>query len=274
MKSLMKYFRLLISYISLIFKSYGLNFKLLYRGLKCTPRFVSDYRSYSKKISSNEGEEANDVSSFELRKRHLVPCLFDYEENAGGFGSYFFQDLWAARKIYQFEPTAHLDVGSRIDGFIGHLLVFRNVSVVDVRPLDSNLEGLDFVQSDATKMELFDDESVQSISSLHAAEHFGLGRYGDPIDPNACFSFMKSLQRVLAKDGKLLFSVPIGMEKLYFNANRIFSPSTFIKSFDQLSLTSFSVVSSKQGIIENISIDDFDLNDHKVGLFEFTRSSS
>ncbi len=96
----------------------------------------------------------------------------------------------------------HLDVGSRLDGFIAHLLAFMEVEVIDIRPLNINVPGLRFTLGDATVLERKSD-SVESLSSLHAVEHFGLGRYGDSIDPEACFKAMRSFARVLKPGGVL-----------------------------------------------------------------------
>ena len=111
------------------------------------------------------------------------------------------------------------------------------------------------------------------MSSLHAAEHFGLGRYGDPVDPDACFDFMRSLQRVLAVDGRLLFSVPIGQERVFFNAHRIFSPTTVLAVFDKLSLVSFSAVTREDKLIEDATPGAWIEARYKVGLFEFTKQA-
>ena len=81
------------------------------------------------------------------------------------------------------------------------------------------------------------------MSSLHAVEHFGLGRYGDPIDPNACFQAMKSLQRVIRKNGILYFSVPVGRENaVYFNAHRMFTPQKVLEVFGDMELLEFSYI--------------------------------
>ncbi len=56
-------------------------------------------------------------------------------------GHYFHQDLWAAKKIFKRRPMTHVDIGSRVDGFVAHLLVFMPVTAVDIRYLDSNIEG-------------------------------------------------------------------------------------------------------------------------------------
>jgi hypothetical protein len=187
-------------------------------------------------------------------------------------GHYFHQDLWAARKIFEQHPTTHLDIGSRIDGFVAHLLSFMSVTVVDIRKLDSTVKGLTFLQDDATELRRIADNSISSISSLHAAEHFGLGRYSDPVDPNACFTFMRSLQRVLSSGGKLYFSVPVGRERVEFNANRVFAPKTILDSFPLLHLVSFSLVADDGQLYENVDPLDIPPSDLACGLFEFTKT--
>jgi len=248
---------------------YGFNSKIFWVSLKNTPRFVRDLRTYRK---MHENSAFSSAARFPMQARNVTPFLMDYEDAAGsGKGSYFHQDIWAARKIYQRNPQTHIDVGSRIDGFIGHLLVFRDVSVIDVRDLDSAVDGLTFIKSDATDMAVFADNSIDSLSSLHAAEHFGLGRYGDPINPDACFQFMKSLQRVLQPSGRLYFSVPIGNERLLFNAQRIFDPATIVETFDQLELLSFSTVDKSGDFIADASLQNHLENRYVCGLFEFTK---
>jgi len=57
------------------------------------------------------------------------------------------------------------------------------VEVVDIRPLNDIVDGLSFIRENATLLPRFENDSIESLSCLHAAEHFGLGRYGDSIDP-------------------------------------------------------------------------------------------
>lgn len=210
-----------------------------------------------------------------LRIANLFPALGDKSSAAGvANGHYFHQDLWAARKIYQKNPDLHVDVGSSIEGFISHLLVFmKKVHVIDIRSLESDIENLTFIQSDATTLKELADNSVTSISSLHAAEHFGLGRYGDPIDPLAHISFMKSLARVLSINGTLYFSVPIGIERLEFNAQRVLSPYTVLQVFNasNLRLVSFSLVKDDHNLYLNADMDEASMQNYGCGLFEFTK---
>jgi hypothetical protein len=212
---------------------------------------------------------------FELRIQNLYPITADRYLRAGNAsGHYFHQDLWAARKIFARRPSRHLDVGSRIDGFVAHLLVFMDVEVVDVRPLGSDVKGLRFVRDNGEDLTAYESESLESISSLHALEHFGLGRYGDPIDPRACFRAMASLARLLRPGGRLYVGVPIGQERVEFNAHRVFAPDTVIAGFGGLQLVSFSAVDDEGNLRENARPEDFSRARFACGLFELTKAPS
>jgi hypothetical protein len=173
--------------------------------------------------------------------------------------------------IFQRRPEQHIDIGSRVDGFVAHLLTFMPATVIDIRPLVSNIEGLTVLQDDATTLSRLESNSIHSLSSLHVAEHFGLGRYSDPIDPEACFKFMKSLQRVLAPGGRLYFSVPIGRERVEFNAHRVFDPTTVVREFSDLQLLSFSYVGDDGELYKDTTPLLMPKGHFACGLFEFTK---
>ncbi len=243
--------------------TFGLDSLKLLRALRGVPAFLRDWRRY--RASPGADRLPAPLSS-------LRPALTDRFETAGvASGHYFHQDLWAARKIYQARPSRHIDVGSRVDGFVAHLLTFMPVEVVDVRALESTVDGLRFVQEDATDLSRFADGSLESISSLHAVEHFGLGRYGDLVDPDACFRAMRSLSRVLAPGGRLYFSVPVGAERVEFNSHRIFAPSTILQEFRALRLAGFSAVDDAGKMHHDADPQRFDAAWYACGLFEFTR---
>jgi SAM-dependent methyltransferase len=209
---------------------------------------------------------------FAISAPDIFPVLTDFVANAGqASGHYFFQDLWAARKIFERRSTQHVDIGSRIDGFVAHLLTFMPVTVLDIRPLNSNVSGLTFVQTDAMSLSALQDDSVDSLSSLHAIEHFGLGRYGDPIDPTSWQKALFSLQRVLKCGGRLYLSVPVGRERLCFNAHRIFSPRRIVDTLAALKLVSLSGINDKGEFLEHPTLDDFEACACGCALFEFTK---
>lgn len=233
------------------------------RSLQGLPLFLKNVQRY---------RQLNPGAPFQFTFRDLFPILTDMRASAGiAGGHYFHQDLWAARRIFQKRPKAHIDIGSRIDGFIAHVLTFMPVTVVDIRALESDIAGLTFFQDDATELARMASDSAESVSSLHVAEHFGLGRYSDPIDPTACFRFMASLERVLRPGGVLYFSVPVGRERVEFNAHRVFAPKTILDSFPQLQLASFSFVGDDGKLYENRSLGELPPSEMACGLFEFTK---
>jgi SAM-dependent methyltransferase len=234
------------------------------RALSYAHKYVTDARAYARQVEPQ--------STFRLSMAEAFPILDEHIASAGvARGHYFHQDLWAARKICRRRPARHFDVGSRIDGFVAHLLVFMPVTVIDVRALQDDVEGLTFIQADAGTLECLPANTVESLSSLHAVEHFGLGRYGDPIDPAAPWQAMGSLARVLRPGGALYLGVPIGRERLMFNAHRVFSPQTILAALPSLDLVSFSAVDDDGALVRECSPSDFERAEYACGLFEFTK---
>jgi hypothetical protein len=232
------------------------------RALRGVPAFVRDAAAYRR---------SQDGGAFALSLGALLPVLGERYEGTGADGHYFHQDLWAARKIYAARPARHLDIGSRVDGFVAHLLVFMPVTVVDVRPMRSTVEGLSFVQEDATSLRTLADDSVESVSTLHAVEHFGLGRYGDPVDPEGPFKMMRALVRVLKPGGRLYFAVPVGRERLEFNAHRVFAPRTIVDALAPLRLASFAAVDDRGTLRDPCSLEEIEGSHYACGLFELTK---
>jgi len=163
-----------------------------------------------------------------------LPILGEWREASGNPGAYFFQDRLVARWILDAAPLRHIDIGSRIDGFIGHLSVFRQVEVLDIRPQPIEIPGVRFHQLDLTKP-LNDSwvESAESLSCLHTIEHFGLGRYGDELDPLAHLKGLAQITGILKPGGRLYLSTPVGRERVEFNAHRIFSAATVLAWFSE-----------------------------------------
>lgn len=163
--------------------------------------------------------------------KNLYPCLTDKTEETPLDPVYFFQDTWAARKIFEIKPKKHVDVGSNAKT-IGIISQFVPTTMVDIRPLPLKLIGLDFVKGSILELP-FKDGSLESISSLCVIEHIGLGRYGDELDPFGSEESVEELKRVTRKDGYILFSVPVYKEnRVFFNANRSFTREYVLKLFN------------------------------------------
>ena len=161
------------------------------------------------------------------------PILNEKTASAGTMsGHYFHQDLHVAQRIYAARPDRHVDIGSRVDGFVAHVATFRPIEILDVRNLVSSKVNITFRQADL--MELPQDmiAFTDSISSLHAIEHFGLGRYGDPIDYYGHEKAIHNVADIVRPSGTFYFSVPIGPSRIEFNAHRVFALDYLIELLD------------------------------------------
>jgi hypothetical protein len=202
----------------------------------------------------------------------LYPCFFDSSSaSQSGAGHYFYQDTWALARIAETRITHHVDVGSRIDGFVGQLSAFVNVEYVDIRPVDLKMPNLTMRPGSVLSLPYL-DMSLASLSSLHVIEHVGLGRYGDPVDPECSYKAAKELQRVPAPGGKLFVGTPVGRERVAFNAHRIHFPQTVIDWFSDLTLVEFSIVDDKGVFTRFVDPTLYGEADYACGLFIFRRS--
>jgi len=220
--------------------------------------FFSDWVKYSKLKDSEK-----------IRILNVYPCIHDKTETTKFPSHYFYQDIWAFKKIYESKTDYHVDVGSRID-FIGFLTAITKVTFIDIRPLVITLENLNSKEGNIHAMP-FEDNSVPSLSCLHVAEHIGLGRYGEPLDVFGTKNACKELSRILAPNGKLYFSLPVGKPILCFNAHRVHSPQQIINYFSELELIELSGIDDKENFIRNIDISILEASDYACGLFVFTK---
>lgn len=211
-------------------------------------------------------------SGFPLKFRNTYPCLLDRYENAGTLPRhYFWQDLWGARKVFRSGVKRHYDIGSRLDGFIAHCLPFCEIVMLDIRPLSMQIENLQFQQVNCMDMNQISDGSIRSLSSFHAIEHFGLGRYGDPIDPLGHLKAINEMKRIICDGGEIYFGVPIGIQRLEFNAHRIFDPLEIIRFFKEFDLMEFSVIDDNDEFYENVSPEDYHALNYGCGLYHFKK---
>ena len=190
----------------------------------------------------------------------LSPVYSDYKEQAGSAtGHYFHQDLLVASDIALAKPVRHIDIGSRIDGFVAHVASFRPIEVIDVRALKKTVHAnIKFKQMDLMDPANIVHEICDSLSCLHAIEHFGLGRYGDPINPDGHLIGFSNLLKMLKPQGTLYISFPIaGADTVCFNMHRVFKPDSIFswQQEIQLELQKFSFVDDKGDLHKNVAID-------------------
>ncbi len=204
-----------------------------------------------------------------LRVEDAYPCLYDRIATHPIDAHYFYQDIWAFKAILAAGTQEHVDVGSRAI-LVGMLTAITRTVFVDIRPLDITLDN--YTSRPGSILTLpFADKSVASLSCLHVAEHIGLGRYGDPLDPLGTQKATAELSRVLAAGGHLYFSVPVGKPCVCFNAHRIHSPQQILDYFPNLTLLDFSAVDDGGNFRPHIDTAELTDANYACGLFHFTK---
>ena len=206
-------------YLSRIF---GINLRRFFNGIRYLPGYCFDYFSFKRLY---------------VGKIAFNPCVHDKFEQSGAVDDeYFWQDLLVAQIINSQNPTKHVDIGSRIGGFVAHIASTREIEVFDIRPLQRNIPNVVFTQADMTIPDRRLVDYCDSISCLHALEHFGLGRYGDRLSAFGYEVALKNMVNYLKTGGHLYLSLPIGIERVEFNSHRVFHPLTIIECAENLHL--------------------------------------
>jgi len=208
-------------------------------------------------------------SSAKLLTKNLFPILNEKTPQTFFDVHYFYQQLWAFEHIYKRKPKSHVDVGSTYS-MSGYISKITKSIFVDIRPIRTSLENLEVINGDILKLP-FKKKSIKSLSCLHVVEHVGLGRYGDAINPEGAKNACEELVRVLAKNGHLYFSTPIGKNRICFNAHRVHAPEMILKYFSGLKLLEFSVVDDDGKYHENVNYKKYNKINYGCGFFLFTK---
>lgn len=200
---------------------------------------------------------------------NLFPILDEKTPLTSFDAHYFYQQLWVFENVLRKKPAYHMDVASTYQ-MSGYLSKIVKTKFIDLRPIKTSLENLEILKGDILHLPL-EENSVSSLSCLHVIEHIGLGRYGDPIDPDGMVKACAELKRILAPGGFLYVSTPIGKERLCFNAHRVSSPDSIVKYFQGLELISFSVVNDQGQFIQNVDFLDYKNLAYGCGMFIFNK---
>ena len=209
---------------------------------------------------------------------HNYMILDDYVASAGiESGHYFHQDLLVASFIKKNNPKKHIDIGSRIDGFVAHVASFREINVIDIRNLESSEhENINFIQKDMMNKNSLEENITDSISCLHSIEHFGLGRYNDNIDINEHINGFNNLIKMLKSGGKFYISFPIGKRnEVHFNAHRVFHHKDIFnwsEGLNDIILERFDFVDDKGKLHLNKDLDaGFNGINYGCGIYTFQK---
>jgi len=221
------------------------------------PRFFRHWRKFQS------------ASIEQLLVRESYPCLNDWVASTPFDPHYFYQGAWLARALAVTQPDQHVDVGSSVLT-IGVLSAQVQTLFVDYRPLNANLHNLTSISGTILSLP-FADNSISSLSSMHVIEHIGLGRYGDPIDPEGASKAALELVRVLKPGGRLYVTAPIGRARVCFNAHRVFSPKGLAHLFAGLEVKCFNWVDDQGEFHQNGLLADAVASEYACGFYEFEK---
>lgn len=227
---------------------FGIDLPKTVRALSALPWYFRDLRTLAAQLKD---------SSLPFHIGGYQPCLTDKHSTGGaGKGGYFFGDLLVAQRIFANQPKLHVDIGSRVDGFVTHVATFRTIEILDIRPIESRVPNIKFRRGDL--MADLDSSLVDycdSLSCLHALEHFGLGRYGDPICADGHIKGFDNFHRILQRGGKLYLSVPMGPQRIVFNAHRVFAMDYLLGLIgDKYRIDSFSYVNDNGDLFADVEL--------------------
>ncbi len=230
-------------------------------------QFQEEFRVF-RELSRSAGA----AQRFDVDWEDRYPCLDDKTIVTEFDPHYTYHPAWAARILARTNPPEHFDIGSILH-FGTIVSAFIPVRFYDYRPAAVRLDNFECASADLVELP-FADNSINSLSSMHVVEHVGLGRYGDPLDPNGDLKAMRELQRVLAPGGSLLFVVPVGVSRVCFNAHRIYSLGQVLTEFSGLELKEFALIPDDpalDGLIKDAPADLVNSQIYGCGCFWLTK---
>lgn len=193
-------------------------------------QFNTQFKNFVQTLSCTRG--------FVCSEATLAPRLEDATATTSFDRDYLYHAAWASRRIAAINPPFHTDLASNL--YLSAIIsAFLPVRFYDYRPPDLHLSSLNVGFADLTKLP-FDDEALPSISCLSVIEHIGLGRYGDPLDPDGDIKAVEEIKRVTTRGGSILINLPLGQTPtICFNAHRIYSKEQILNMFQGFKLIDF-----------------------------------
>ena len=228
--------------------------------IRSYPKYLADLSQYRRMLPPDPEREF-----------HFYPVLGEDTPRTAFSAHYLYMGDWALRRVLANPAPAHVDVGSQVH-WVASVAASKPITFIDIRPAEMNIPDLQGKSGSLMALP-YRDQELASLSCLHVIEHIGLGRYGDPLDPEGTHKSVRELARVLAPGGTLLVALPVGRTQLFFNAHRVHRPSRIVGWFaaEGLTLKSFAAVNDADEYLRQANPADYETADYACGMFEFTR---
>ena len=188
------------------------------------------------KIDWYFSNEANTNTFY--NKRHVDFFIDNIKKRqTGGYGitDYY---LYSALDKYPIEGEDVAIIGSCQPWYESVCLTFGGKPhTIEYNKLETDDPRLTLYTVDEFRKNPRKFKAAFSISSF---EHDGLGRFGDPINPEGDLNAMQEVKEKMLEPGGLLFlAVPNGVDKVCFNAHRIYGNKRFYKLIEGFELIDY-----------------------------------
>ncbi len=225
--------------------------------------------SFKREYDSFEEIYFNSSKLLPLSWDDRFPCLNDRQVSGGFDRHYILHTAWAARVLKRLNPSLHIDISSSLY-FVSTVSAFIPIEFYDFNPVNLGLENVRTGSANLLSLH-FSDQSIHSLSCMHVIEHVGLGRYGDPLDPDGDRKALQELKRVLAPNGHLLIVFPMGRRRIEYNAHRVYDLESALQLFSGLKIQEFVLIpdepQGKEALVHNPSAEYVSAQNYACGCF-------
>lgn len=139
---------------------------------------------------------------------------------------------------YGHEPVANLlrsfidyDISNKRVAVVGSLVPWIEAMLInlgnDVTTIEYNVPTTDYKNlqcRDYFDYFINNEDQFDAIISFSSIEHSGLGRYGDPLDPDGDIHTVNIIEKNLKDNGIFIWGAPVGWDTLMWNAGRVYGP--------------------------------------------------
>jgi len=163
-------------------------------------------------------KRSNTVSTYTMKQIEKYKKLIANNE-----GAYYHEtDMWLyeALRDHSIKGKDVIIVGSEQPWYETMACVYsgNGCSCLEYNKRICEFDEIKYYQYDA-----YDDlPKFDACISVSSIEHSGLGRYGDDIDPMGDIKAMQDIKHILKKDGLCFLAVPIGEDRVMWNAHRVY----------------------------------------------------